>query len=72
MNIEQQAHIDELQEQVRRLQRDLNIAHKALAEAGRRFTIGNLEGVRQLLCDMNARENATVPWEQATGIGRNG
>ena len=35
-------------------------AEAALVEAGRRFAAGDNEGVRLLLCDMNARENAAA------------
>jgi len=43
-----------------RLKRDVEIAHRALAEAARRFAAKDMEGVRLLLCDRNARENAVA------------
>jgi hypothetical protein len=44
----------------RQLERDLAIAHRALAEAGKRFSSGDMEGTRLLLCDTNAQANAAA------------
>jgi len=51
--------------QVDALKAKLAEAHAALAEAARRFTKGDSEGVRRILCDMNARENVRSTIEQA-------
>lgn len=45
---------------VEHLTKERDIAHRALAEAARRFAAGDMEGVRLLLCDRNARENAAA------------
>lgn len=42
----------------------LQVALVALAEAGKRFASNDMEGVRLLLCDMNARTNAAALIQQ--------
>lgn len=45
---------------------ELAEAHTALRVAGDRFAKGDKEGVRQLLCDMNARTNARNLYDELT------
>lgn len=49
---------DDLKAEVERLRGDVEFVEKTLALAARRFAAEDNEGVRLLLCDMDARENA--------------
>ena len=55
-----QARERELEAALDRRTRERDIAYTALSAAARRFTEGDHEGVRLLLCDMNAREHAAA------------
>jgi len=52
--------------EIRRLTTRLEIAEAALAEAARRFNAKDMEGLRLLLCDKDARSNAYEVWHKKT------
>lgn len=52
--------VRELEGLLARQKRQTEIAEAALAEAAKRFAAKDMEGVRLLLCDRNARENAAA------------
>ena len=54
--------------EVERLRAEVTEAHTALAEAARRFVKKDDEGVRQILCDINARGNVRSVIEQAEAL----
>ena len=56
--------------ELRLARRSAAIAESALAEAGKRFAEENSEGVRLLLCDRNARENASKVYGESERLLR--